>query len=176
MPFQNLAMNTPARNDRLTRSDARSDDRTREIAFRDSAVIIARRIAGIAMRLRVPLASYQGVTLCLAAEGHGEALHKLELLHHDPDLSIPLCEASDAAEIAVEWAEWAESLGLPRLVERAAGQLELVAPSPATSPEPRRRGSAVAKRRTRFSRRRKMGTLQRLAVIYRDEREIVCYE
>jgi hypothetical protein len=89
---------------------------------------------------------------------------------------LPLCEASDATEIAAEWSAWAKSLALPRLLEQVGGQLESVDPATAISPAPRRRGSAVAKRRTRFARRRRMGVLQRLATTYRDEREIVCYE
>ena len=44
----------------LTRADARSDDRRREIAFAGRSVVIARRLAGISMRVQVPLASYQG--------------------------------------------------------------------------------------------------------------------
>ena len=176
MPHQNLAT-TPARNDRLTRSDPRADDRLREIAFRGPAVVIARRMAGIAMRVRVPLASYRGVALSVAGPGAGEPVHRLELLHHDPDLTIPLIEAADVSEIAVEWAAWARSLSLPRLVERTPGELETLEDAPAgSSPLPRRRGSALAKRRTRFSRRRKMGALQRLAIAYREEREIICYE
>jgi hypothetical protein len=176
MPQQNLAT-TPARNDRLTRSDARADDRLREIVFRGPSVVIARRMAGIAMRVRVPLSSYRGVALSVAGEAAGEPLHRLELLHHDPDLTIPLVEAADASEIAIEWAAWAQSLALPRLVERTPGQLEALEEVPAAiSPAPRRRGSAVAKRRTRFSRRRRMGALQRLAITYREEREIICYE
>ena len=176
MPHQNLAT-TPARNDRLTRSDARADDRLREIVFRGPSVVIARRMAGIAMRVRVPLSSYRGVALSVAGEAAGEPLHKLELLHHDPDLTIPLIEAADVMEIAVEWAAWAQSLSLPRLVERTPGKLEAVEEAGAGAlPAPRRRGSAVAKRRTRFARRRKMGALQRLATTYREEREIICYE
>jgi hypothetical protein len=177
MPLQSpLAAETFAREARLTRRDARADDSIREIAFRGASVLIARRVAGIAMRVRVPLASYRGVALSVGADGEGEALHRIELIHRDPDLSVPLLEASDAGEIAAEWTAWAQSLALPRLLERAGGQLECVDPTAALAPPPRRRGSAVAKRRTRFSRRRRMGTLERLAVAYRDEREIVCYE
>jgi hypothetical protein len=159
----------------LTRTDARSDDQRREIVFRGHSVVIARRVAGIAMRVRVPLASYQGVALLLAEAGAGEAVHKVELKHRDPELSVPLVEAGDATEIAAEWNAWAQSLSLPRLFEEMPG-------GPRSSddgkilPGPRRRGSLVARRRTRFARRRKMGALQRLAVTYRDEREIVCYE
>jgi hypothetical protein len=177
MPLQSpLAAETSTREARLTRRDARADDSIRQIAFRGASVVIARRVAGIAMRVRVPLASYRGVALSVAAQGEGEALHRIELLHRDPDLSVPLGEASDAGEIAAEWSAWAQSLSLPRLIERAPGQLESAEPVAAILPAPRRRGSAVAKRRTRFSRRRRMGTLQRLAISYRDEREIVCYE
>jgi hypothetical protein len=153
----------------LTRSDARSDDRQREIAFRDRSVVIARRVAGIAMRVRVPLASYQGVRLSLAAQREGKALHTIELLHRDPDLTVPLFQAADPRVIAAEWCAWANSLSLPRLFEDYSASNEVMAP-------PRRRGSAVARRRTRFARRRKIGALSRLAVTYLDEREIISYE
>src|SRR3954447_26049914 len=59
----------------LTQYDARADDRRREVAFADRSVVIARRISGIAMRVQVPLASYQGVRLSLASQGEGESLH-----------------------------------------------------------------------------------------------------
>jgi hypothetical protein len=169
MPLQSAHETT------LTRTDARSDDRRREIAFRGQSVVIARRVAGIAMRLRVPLASYDGVALSLADEGAGEAVHKVELIHRDPDLSVPLAEASDATEIATEWNAWAQSLSLPRLFEGMPGRFQ--SPNEGKlSPGPRRRGSLVARRRTRFSRRRKMGALQRLAIAHRNEREITSYE
>jgi hypothetical protein len=157
----------------LTRSDARSDDRRREVAFRDRSVVIARRVAGIAMHVRVPLASYQGVRLSLAAEREGRALHTIELLHRDPDLSVPLFEAADPRVIAAEWCAWANSLSLPRLFEDFPEDSAL---GHGNSAPPRRRGSAVARRRTRFSRRRKIGALWRLAITYRDEREIISYE
>jgi len=79
----------------LTQYDARADDRRREVAFADRSVVIARRISGIAMRVQVPLASYQGVRLSLASQGEGESLHTIELLHRDADLSIPLFQAAD---------------------------------------------------------------------------------
>ena len=157
----------------LTGNDARSDDRRREIAFADRSVVIARRVAGIAMRVQVPLASYQGVRLSLAAEGEGESVHRIELLHRDPDLSIPLFQAADPRVIAAEWCAWAKSLSLPRLFEDFPADY---APAESIVAEGRRRGSTVAKRRTRFSRRRKMGAQQRLAVTYSGEREIISYE
>jgi hypothetical protein len=156
----------------LTRSDARADNRQREIAFRDQSVVIARRVAGIAMHVRVPLTSYRGVRLSLASEREGEALHTIELLHRDPDLSVPLFQAADPRVIAAEWCAWAKSLSLPRLFEdfsESAAPERVIALS-------RRRGSAVAPRRTRFARRRKIGALSRLATTYHDEREIIAYE
>jgi hypothetical protein len=157
----------------LTRADARSDDRRREIVFAGYSVVIARRVAGISMRVQVPLASYEGVRLSLGTEGQGETLHTIELLHRDPDLSVPLVEDADPRLIASEWCAWANSLSLPRLLEDFPADS-----SPDESPvaAPRRRGSAVAKRRTRFARRRKTGAQQRLAVSYSGEREIISYE
>jgi hypothetical protein len=155
----------------LTQNDARSDDRRREVAFADRYVVIARRVFGIAMRVQVPLASYRGVRLSLGTEGEGETLHTIELLHRDPDLSFPLFQAADPEVIAAEWCAWADSLSLPRLFE------DFPADSmPAQAPSAERRGSTVAKRRTRFSCRRKMGAQQRLAVTYSDEREIISYD
>ncbi|MBV9394052.1 MAG: hypothetical protein JOZ84_06535 [Methylobacteriaceae bacterium] len=157
----------------LTRADARSDDRRREIAFAGRSVVIARRLAGISMRVQVPLASYQGVRLSLGTEREGETLHTIELLHRDPDLSVPLVEAADPRVIASEWCAWANSLSLPRLFEDFPADCS---PGESILAAPRRRGSAVAKRRTRFARRRKTGAQQRLAVGYSGEREIISYE
>ncbi len=161
----------------LTRSDARADDRRREVAFGEGAVVIGRRVSGIAMRVRVPLSSYRGVALWLAEAGAGRALHRIELLHRDPDLSIPLGETADPQEIAAAWTAWADSLALPRLFEGEPGRREEIGrDGGAFLPAPRRRGSAVARRRTRFSRRRRIGVLQRLATAYRGEREIIASE
>jgi hypothetical protein len=168
MSFQSLAA--------VRTSDARSDDRTREIAFRGRSVLISRRVAGIAMRVEVPLASYRGVTLSLGAELEAGAVHTIELLHRDPDLSILLKQTTDSDEIAVEWSAWADALSLPQLFEQAPAAGEPSDPAAPILPMPRRRGSAVARRRPRFSRRRKIGAQQRLAVTYREEREIVSYE
>ncbi|GAC1554367.1 MAG: hypothetical protein NVS2B5_14060 [Beijerinckiaceae bacterium] len=178
MPLQStLAIPLPSpHGPRLTRSDTRSDGQTREVAFANRSVLIARRLAGIAMHVRVPLSSYQGVVLSLAGAPGGGAVHMVGLKHRDPDLSIPLCEAADAEEIALRWTEWARSLSLPRLVERTPGVLENVDSATLPRPQPRRRGSSVNRRRPRFARRRKMGALKRLAIAYRDEREIICYE
>ena len=156
----------------LIRDDARADDRQREVAFGERSVVIARRVAGIAMRVRVPLASYRGVRLSLGAQGEGESLHRIDLLHRDPDLSIPLFQTADTGVLAAEWDSWAKSLSLPLLFEDFPARGSEEAPSPA----PRRRGSAVAQRRTRFSRRRKLGAPERLAIAYRDEREIISYD
>ena len=157
----------------LTQYDARADDRRREVAFADRSVVIARRISGIAMRVQVPLASYQGVRLSLASQGEGESLHTIELLHRDADLSVPLFQAADPQMIAVEWCAWANSLSLPRLFEDFPADYT---PGRPVLAEPRRRGSTVANRRTRFSRRRRIGMQQRLAVTYSGEREIISYE
>jgi hypothetical protein len=157
----------------LTRADARSDDRRREIAFAGRSVVIARRVAGISMRVQVPLASYKGVRLSLGTEREGETLHTIELLHRDPDLSVPLVEAADPRVIASEWCAWANSLSLPRLFEDFPADCS---PEKSLVAAPRRRGSAVAKRRTRFARRRRTGAQQRLAVSYSGEREIISYE
>jgi hypothetical protein len=157
----------------LTRTDSRSDNRQREIAFADRSVVIARRVAGIAMRVQVPLTSYQGVRLSLGSEGEGATLHTIELLHRDPDLSVPLFQAADPRVIATEWCAWAKSLSLPRLFEDFPGDSTR---GESVFAAPRRRGSAVAKRRTRFARRRKTGAQQRLALSYSGEREIISYE
>src|SRR4051794_29040052 len=74
-------------------------------------------VAGIAMRVRVPLASYRGVRLWLAAEAEGGSLHTIELLHRDPDLSVPLFQTTDTGVLAAERDSWAKSLSLPLLFE-----------------------------------------------------------
>jgi hypothetical protein len=168
MPVQNPAA--------VRTSDARSDDRTREVAFSSRSVLIARRVAGIAMRVEVPLSSYRGVALSLGAEPEAGAVHRIELLHRDPDLSILLKETTNSDEIAIEWSAWAETLSLPRLFEPAPMAGDSLDAAAASLPMPRRRGSVVARRRPRFSRRRRMGSQQRLAIAYRAEREIISYE
>ena len=90
-----------------------------------------------------------------------------------------LTETRDGGAVAADWKYWASFLDLPRLSGKDGAVEPLQGPpagAPAKDMRARRRNVGVAKRRTRFARRRKQGDLARADAVFSGEREIVCYE
>jgi hypothetical protein len=159
--------------------DPRADEGKRRVRVTGEKVFIARRFAGISMYIGVPVSAYRGVALDVRPAEHGGARYFLSLAHPDPDLDVLLAETGNSAAVAADWRYWASSLGLPRLA-RENGTLETVEPRAnrlaAHGALARRRNAAIAKRRPRFSRRRKSGVAARLGTVFAGEREIIGYE
>jgi len=150
----------------LAAPDPRADGASRRVAIDRERVSIRRRYHGIDMRVAVPVAAYQGVTLARASAADATGF-EVRLSHRDPDLCVILCLGGDQAEIVTKWRSWAEFLALPALV------------GPGVRAERhcnRRRGSPLAKRRPRFLTRRKAGRFGDRTVVYRNEREIIACE
>ena len=161
----------PSRQD-FIEDDPRADGLQRKVSIKGGNVQIARRYKGIAMKIGVPVRLYRGVLLSLEASLRGGGIYRVRLLHADPDLSIVLEEVSATGPVPAIWQGWSRQLGLPRLVERAAGAVELFAPAP----RPRsvaRRCRPLRSRRGRFAMRRKPGIKARLDVSFADGREII---
>jgi hypothetical protein len=124
----------------------------------------------------VPLAAYRGVSVRMESAGDdGSVIAFVELLHADPDLTLPLAVTHDPHEIAGDWQEWAHALKLPLLVVGQDGSVgEPLAAHRGLimgRPKPRRRYSYFAKRRPRFLTRRKVGNLDAVRVVF--GREII---
>lgn len=123
----------------------------------------------------LPARAFRGVAARAIEDEQGLVTVTLELLHHDPLLSVPLLVAHDLDDIAADWRAWSEAYGLPMLLVEADGvartleeTLGLVKKGP---PAPRRKGKASIRRRSRFLARRKTGSLGLRLVI--DGEEII---
>jgi len=158
----------------LVQRDRRADEGQRQVRVTREGVLISRRLAGIAMHIRVPVAAYRGVALDVSAGREGGACYRLSLAHQDPELDVVLAETQDGGAVAADWKYWANWLDLPRLAARGEALEALEPARPAV--ERRRAGVAVAKRRPRFLARRKTGVAARTDISFAGEREIVCYE
>lgn len=105
-----------------------------------------------------PLSSYRGVA-ARVRQADGQPLFELTLLHADPAQSVPLTASCEAAAVAREWRAWGEALSLPLIAMDADGavhgELNPLGPITAERPSPRRKGSALVGRRSRFGRRRR---------------------
>ncbi len=147
-------------------ADSRADDGARDVFIDQSEVIIARRVSGVRMRIRLAARAYRGVVLTLDRDAAGHDAFRLSLWHPDRDFSVTLDEAGDDSNIVANWKAWAAYLGLPKFVERQPGQLEgaerrLGSLALGTARVLRRRGGTIAKRRGRLSLRRKIGDVAR---------------
>lgn len=138
--------------------------------------------SGVPMTMRLPISVFEGVAVRFLPDriDVGESSIEdgrvvIELLHRDPQLSLPLTVADDVGEVAADWRAWARVLGRPMLIVEADGSWHavenrlgalVVAP-----PRPRRRRSVLAGRRPRFLVRRKAAKLPQTPIVL-EKREI----
>ena len=131
------------------------------ILDRDRAVL-RRTMRGIAATLDVPVSAYRGVAVRMFTEGDDNLRVVIELMHRDPELSLPLMVASKPEEAAADWIAWGKALNLPLLVVEQDGTVsspvDRVVGVVALKPGARRNGVPFRGRRSRFARRRKVGT------------------
>lgn len=147
-------------------------------------VVIRRAMAGVAMKIQVPIRDYRGVGLAIGAVGAARV--ELLLVHRDPGFTVPLFQAADDFDVVAEWQMWGKRLGLALLAPTAGengaegatqgdfeeatrrlGGLLVEAPAPR-----RRRRSSIAARRPRALVRRKPGGPLAGRMVHR-EREII---
>ena len=158
--------------------DPRADGGQRDVTLTTLQVTIGRRVHGVRMKIRVPMAAYRGIALGLETTLGGRLCYKVGLRHHDGDLDVLLIETFDETEAMTMWRGWAQHLGLAMIVEREDGVLERFAEAGSSARAfQRRRGTPETLRsRGRFARRRSMGAKRADECVHRDEREIICYE
>lgn len=105
-----------------------------------------------------PLHSYRGVAVTVRGDD-GEPQFALSLLHDDAAHSLALTESADAATIARAWQTWAKALNLPLIAITPDGtihaELSALGVVLAEHPSPRRKGSPLVGRRSRYGRRRR---------------------
>lgn len=164
---------------RFEERDGGADAGRRDIELHPDHVVLRRRVAGIAMRLKLRLASYRGVAVrLLDEESEGVAL---VLAHDDPSLSVTLFSAPTPDDVVAEWRFWAAALGLPMLVTRLDGTLNAACPMigrlvVARPIARRRRRGALKHRRPTIFMRRAASRPGKTGMVHRGEREISARE
>ena len=124
---------------------------------------------GVPLKLRMPLSAFEGVAARAFENEDGSCTVTLELLHSDPNLSVPLFSGDDPQGAARDWRSWARSTRLPMLIASAEGHV--VVDEDSRPPFVRRRRHTAVKRRPSFLRRRRPGRAGPVERI--DVREII---
>lgn len=142
-------------------------------------VIIRHRLScGLELNVKAVTGNYEMVAVRILSsyEGDHRIFARLELVHHDTDLNIVLAEAECPEHLALDWAAWSQMLNLPlRLIDLEGS---IIVPPGAldvtkSDPQPRRFGSSVAKRRTRFQAKRQTGVHGSNVVMFSPSSEII---
>jgi hypothetical protein len=125
-------------------------------------ITVDRPAPGGTFRQSFPTRAWRGVAVRMALTPDKMDMKVvLELLHTDPDLTLPLAVADEPADIVADWQAWASRLRLPLLLIEADGRIvepvDRIGEVEASNPRPRRRHAHFAARRPRFLVRRKVG-------------------
>jgi hypothetical protein len=162
----------------MVAADPRADGGQRRITLGADMIGIDRSLAGVRMRLSLPVRAYRGVSLSVI-QGARETFYRVALDHADPELQVTLAEGRDPEALVPEWRGWAKFFRLPRLAQGVGegwvaldGRLGALVLGPA---QPRKRGWPLKARRSRISALRKPAKT-REHLVHRGEREIICYE
>ncbi|EBU8131975.1 hypothetical protein DLM20_24780, partial [Salmonella enterica subsp. enterica serovar Java] len=120
--------------------------------------------------IAIPARLFRGVAASASEDNLGNVTVTLELLHADPQLSVPLLVADDLDDIAADWRAWAEAYCLPMLLIEADGEARTLEESlgaalRAYKAHDRRHGKPTKGRRTRFQMRRRSGDMGMRLVI-----------
>ena len=154
----------------------RIEDRAAVYLDRDRA-IVRRRLGGLPLTMSVAIRAFKGVAVRTVPNGtDGSVTVSVELLHHDPALTLPLLIADDFTDALADWRAWARTFGLPLIFIEADGSIcepaERLGALTVETTLARRRGNALRGRRSRFAKRRKAGQVDAMPV-YREAREII---
>lgn len=148
------------------------------VHLNDDCVIMQRTLAnGLPIKLSMDMNVYRGVAARIEPIADSETTYvRLELLHADPSLCVPLSCGTNFDQIAVDWQAWSQRLHLPMLLIEADGTVTNAPRSEAVAGDPkmfdRRRNHTTVARRGRFQRRRKAGQ-DAAAVSVHQGREII---
>jgi hypothetical protein len=147
----------------------------RHVEIDRERIVLRRAVRGMAMKIRMPVSAFRGVSLQLQTQSAALAV---VLQHDDEALNVPLLVADDDNEAVVTWKAWGRVLGLPLLVAEQSGECReitkrLGAVGIGKVAQRRRRRSAIKRRRPSILMRRRAGRSIDGAVVHRDEREII---
>ena len=140
---------------------------------RNGAVVRKTLRCGLPMSMAVPAKAFKGVAARAVEDEKGTMTVSLELLHHDPELCVPLLHAHDMDDISADWHSWSRLMRLPMLVVDLEGE-----PSPAQrllgalmveDPLERRKRITSARHRPYFLRRRKPGVVGKVEKLTANE-------
>jgi hypothetical protein len=150
--------------------DRRADGGTRTVRLNPRGVRIERALAGVKMRLAIPIEAYRGVVLSREDKLERQ-FYRLSLDHSDADLSVTLARANDIAVLVDQWSNWARFFAMPALLAENIG----TPPARRAMRRPSRRAALV---RAKHPRARTRGRAARLAgaKIISAERELFSRE
>ncbi|MFK4824205.1 DUF6101 family protein [Paenochrobactrum sp. BZR 588] len=77
--------------------------------------------SGTPLSISLPASAFIGVTARAAEDANGHITVTLELMHADPQLSVPLLVAHDLADVADDWRAWASAFDLPMMLMEEDG-------------------------------------------------------
>lgn len=132
-------------------------------------------LSALPISVALPARAFKGVAARAVEDEEGAITVTLELLHADPQLSVPLLVAHDLEDVAADWRAWSEAYGLPMLLVEEDGVArpleETLGEVKVAATKNRRQGRATYRRRPRFLARRRTGGLGMRLVI--EGREII---
>lgn len=157
--------------------DPAADGGARLIELHRDHLVLRRRMAGIAMKLRLEFSAYQGIAVALLDPSGDDEGVAIVLIHADPALSVTLYSAPHIDDVVAEWRRWSSDLGLPMLVTEPEGTLRAAYPMlgrlvVGASLVRRRRRGALKHRRPAVFLRRGAGRPVANAAVHRGEREM----
>lgn len=156
----------------LPRSAERHGDAAPVYLDHDGAVF-KRRLSGLTTTVVVPFQSFTGVAVRFEPES---GIVRIELIHPDPSMSVPLDTAFDLDRAARLWRRWSLALALPMMMFEADGSLVLAPVDERTDsvhpPIQRRFGRQTTRRRPRMAWRRGRFSAA-TAAVHGGEREII---
>lgn len=130
-------------------------------------------LSSLPISVALPARAFKGVAARAVEDEEGAITVTLELLHSDPQLSVPLLVAHDLEDVAADWRAWAEAYRLPMLLVEVDGVArpldETMGEVKISSPRERRQGRASYRRRPRFLARRRVGGLGLRLVVEGEE-------
>lgn len=149
-------------------------DVTFTIDHRGAVVRRLLQMSGLPATVALPAMAFRGVAARAMEDPDGNVTVTLELLHHDPMLSVPLLVADDLDDVAADWRAWADAYRLPMLLIEADGVARTLEESIGTAikaqpVKERRKGKASNQRRPRFLARRRSGDLGLRLVVSGEE-------
>lgn len=97
-----------------------------------------------------------GLALSCEMDADGMAIATIRPVLANGDLGMPLHIARDGTDVIALWRAFGQMMNLPLFAVSAEGQLEAFAHALGSVSFPRRGGSPLSGRRTRFARKRKM--------------------